>query len=120
MQGNDVLATARQAVAGVGSFFGTASRKLEAIGSSIDRKAQELIQTGSSPSDGRIVSSSGSPSSQRRKQPEQEMDASDSRAKKPWKFRAAQEKEWWEGGEGEWGWGSTEEEPAQQPRFGAS
>ena len=50
MQGNEVLATARQAVAGMGSLFGSASKRLDWIGSSIDRKAQELIQTATSPS----------------------------------------------------------------------
>lgn len=44
-----MLATARQAVAGMGSLFGTASRKLELIGSSIDKKAMELINTTTSP-----------------------------------------------------------------------
>ncbi len=43
MQGNDVLATAKQAVAGMGSLFGSASKKLDWIGSSIDKKAQEFL-----------------------------------------------------------------------------
>ena len=43
MQGNDVLATAKQAVAGMGSLFGSASKKLDWIGTSIDKKAQELL-----------------------------------------------------------------------------
>lgn len=43
MQGNDVLATAKQAVAGMGSLFGSASKRLDWIGSSIDKKAQELL-----------------------------------------------------------------------------
>ena len=43
VQGNDVLATAKQAVAGMGSLFGSASKKLDWIGSSIDKKAQELL-----------------------------------------------------------------------------
>lgn len=60
VQGNEVLATAKQAVAGVGSFFGTASKKLDWIGSSIDKKAQELLPT-LTPSPPRQNPTKGSP-----------------------------------------------------------